>query len=260
VFSHAYAFFLVTLFVWQTEEWWERPTFRRSAALGAIAGLNFLVRHTNAMFVLVLPLYGIVHWNDVAPRVRQLFSRRRELAVAAIAGLVVIAPQLALYKWAGGAWFVNVYAVTHGIAFTFGSPRIVDVLFSTQKGLFFWSPVLVLSIAGVFVAMGRARALIVPAVVLFAIQTYLIASWPMWQYGASFGHRGFTDGFVLAAPFMASTFAWVSHHRRAVPVVAIVVGLVVLLSVAQMIQYWMGILPMADTTWAQYQVLFLKFR
>ena len=34
----------------------------------------------------------------------------------------------------------------------------------------------------------------------------------------------------------------------------------VLLSTAQMIQYWIGVLPMADTTWAQYTDLFLRFR
>jgi hypothetical protein len=42
--------------------------------------------------------------------------------------------------------------------------------------------------------------------------------------------------------------------------VAIGAAAAVLLSVAQMIQYWIGVLPMADTTWAQYRDLFLKFR
>jgi hypothetical protein len=260
VFSHAYAFFLVCLFVYLVERWWERRALWCSLALGGVAGLNFLVRHTNAIFVLVLPLYGIVHWRDVAPRVRQLAARWRSLLAASAAGVVVVVPQLALYKWAAGAWFVNVYAVTHGIAFAFGSPHLIDVLFSTQKGLFFWSPVLLLCIPGVFLATGRARSLALPAVVLFVCQTYLIASWPMWQFGASFGHRGFTDGFALAAPFVASTFAWTARHRRVVPLVAVGTALAVLLSVAQMTQYWLGILPMADTTWAQYQELFLKFR
>ena len=36
--------------------------------------------------------------------------------------------------------------------------------------------------------------------------------------------------------------------------------LAVLLSVAQMIQYWMHIIPFSDTTWAQYRALFLQFR
>ena len=32
------------------------------------------------------------------------------------------------------------------------------------------------------------------------------------------------------------------------------------LSIAQMIQYWLGIIPMWDTTWDQYVRLFLRFR
>ena len=181
------------------------------------------------------------------------------LAVAALAGTLVLAPQLALYKWITGQWFVNAY-VTHGMGFTFGSPHLLAVLFSTQKGLFFWSPILLLSVAGVFVATGRARALALAAVVLFALQTWLIASWVEWQFGASFGHRGFTDGFALAAPFVASAFAWAARHRRTVPFVAVGATAAVLLSVAQMYQYWIGVLPMANTTWAQYRDLFLRFR
>jgi hypothetical protein len=259
VFSHAYAFFLVCLFVSLVERWWDRPTLGLSLAIGGVAALNVLVRHTNAIFALSLPLYGIVGWRDVGARVGELRDRWRMLAIAAAAGIVVLVPQLVLYKWITGAWFVNAYA-THGTGFSFKSPHLIAVLFSTQKGLFFWSPVLLLSVAGLFVATGRARALALPAVVLFACQTYLIASWPQWQFGASFGHRGFTDGFALAAPFIASSFAWASRHRRTVPLFAVGAAAAVLLSVAQMIQYWIGVLPNADTTWAQYQELFLRFR
>ena len=119
---------------------------------------------------------------------------------------------------------------------------------------------LLLSVAGVFAATGRTRALIWPAITVFALQTWLIASWPQWQFGSTFGHRGFTDGFALAAPFMASAFAWSARHRWTVPMVAIGASAAVLLSIAQMIQYWIGVLPTADTTWAQYWDLFLRFR
>ena len=78
---------------------------------------------------------------------------------------------------------------------------------------------------------------------VFALQTWLIASWVEWQFGASFGHRGFTDGFALAAPFIASTFAWAASHRKAMPLFAAGTAAAVLLSVAQMIQYWIGVLP-----------------
>ena len=258
-FSHAYAFFVVCLFVWLAQQWWDRPTLLRSVAIGGVAGLNILIRHTNAIYVLVLPLYGIVHWEDVRARAIDLRDRWRMLAAAAIAGLIVLTPQLALYKWITGKWFVNAY-VTHGMGFSLASPHFADTLFSTQKGLFFWSPILLVAVAGVLVATGWARALALPALVVFAIQTALIATWSQWQFGATFGHRGFTDGFALAAPLMAASFEWVGRHRKAIPVVAVGAAAVVLLSVAQMIQYWIGVLPMADTTWAQYRELFLRFR
>jgi hypothetical protein len=258
-FSHAYAFFLICVWMWIVERWWERPSMPLSLAVGAVAGLNVLVRHTNAIFILVLPLYGITTWNDLRDRVPALLVRWRLLAIAAVSGLVVLSPQLALYKWITGEWVVNSYDA-FGMGFHFGSPRVADVLFSTQKGLFFWSPILLLSVFGVFVASGRARAWILPAVTTFALQTWLIASWPQWQFGASFGHRGFTDGFALAAPFLAASFAWASRRRWAAPVFALASAACVLLSVAQMIQYWIGVLPMSDTTWAQYRDVFLRFR
>jgi hypothetical protein len=43
-------------------------------------------------------------------------------------------------------------------------------------------------------------------------------------------------------------------------VATVVVAALVALSCAQMIQYWLGILPITDTTWEQYRTLFLRFR
>jgi hypothetical protein len=258
-FSHAYAFFVICVWLSLVEQWWERPTIANSAGLGAVMALNVLVRHTNAIYVLLLPLYGITRWEDVAPRVRALLDRWRLLAVATVAGLIVLAPQLALYKWATGSWIVNSYA-TLNMGFSLASPHVLDTLFSTQKGLFFWSPILLLAVAGAFVATGWARAVVLPAAAIFVVQTALIATWSQWQFGASFGHRGYTDGFALVAPLIASAIASTAERRVARPLIAVAASAAVILSVAQMVQYWIGILPMQDTTWAQYQDLFLKFR
>jgi hypothetical protein len=258
-FSHVYAFFTICVWVWLVERWWDRPTLWRSIAIGVVAALHVLIRHTNAIYLLLLPLYGLTRWHDVRPRMIALWERRVGLAAAAIAGAIVLAPQLVLYKWVTGRWIVNAYD-THGMGFSLASPHFVDTLFSTQKGLFFWSPLLLLSVTGALVATGRARALVLSAAVIFVIQTALIATWSQWQFGATFGHRGYTDGFALAAPLMAATFDWAARHRKAIPVVALGATAAVLLSVAQMIQYWMGVLPTADTTWAQYTDLFLRFR
>jgi hypothetical protein len=134
------------------------------------------------------------------------------------------------------------------------------VLFSTQKGLFFWSPVLLLAVAGMAIGRGAVRGLRLAGVVVLAMQTYLIASWSEWQFGASYGHRAFTDSLGLMAPFLAAFFERVAARPLACRFFAAATTAAVVLSIAQMIQYWTGILPYANTTWAQYRALFLRFQ
>jgi len=199
-FSHAFAFFLVCCWILIIERWWEleRPTWRLSLALGIVAALIVLVRHTNAIFLLVLPLYGVTRWTDLRARIASMWERRKWLGVATLVGALGILPQLLLYRMSTSSWLVNPYSALD-IGFSFGSPRIVAVLFSTQKGLFFWSPLLLLAIFGAIVAEGWARRLVAPAIAVFAIQTYLGAGWSDWQSGASSGHRA----SALTSPSLA---------------------------------------------------------
>jgi hypothetical protein len=258
-FSHAFAFFLICAWMLAVERWWDEPGGFRSATLGIVAALIVLTRHPNAIFLLVLPLYGVTSREEMRVRARLIWQRRQSLIVAAIVGFAALLPQLALYKWITGSWMVSSYSAI-GVGFNFGSPHVLNVLFSTQKGLFFWSPVLLLAVAGMFVARGWARGLLLSVAIVFAIHTYLIATWFDWQFGGSYGHRGFVDGFGLVAPFLAACFSWAASRPRVLRVVAIFAFASVCLSIAQMIQYWMHIIPFQDTTWEQYRMLFLRFR
>ena len=209
------------------------------------------------IFLLVVPLYGVTTAGRLGANLLVAWRRRLEIAAMLLMAVPVAAPQLALYKRTTGRWLVNGYDQVGGL--TFASPHLWGVLFSVQKGLFFWSPALLLSVAGVVVARGLSRRFAVAAVVIFAANTWLIASWFDWQFGGSFGHRAFTDGLPLAALFLAAFFEWVAGRPRLVPVVTAATTVLVALSVAQMIQYWLRILPISDTTWDQYRTLFLRF-
>jgi membrane-bound metal-dependent hydrolase YbcI (DUF457 family) len=172
--------------------------------------------------------------------------------------LVCVTPQLLVYKQATGHWLVSAYGQLG--RFDFLAPRIGDVLFGVQKGLFFWSPLLLFAVVGFFLDHPLTRRLRLAAATIFLVDTYLIASWSDWQFGASFGHRGFTDALPIAAVFLAVFFDWTARRPRLAATVGVVATLLVALSTAQMIQYWLGILPVADTTWPQYRELFLRFR
>jgi hypothetical protein len=260
-FSHIYSFFLVCLWLLIIEHWWEqeRPTWRISLALGVLAALIVLVRHTNAIFLLILPLYGVTRWKDLRARVASMWERRARLGAAALVGAVGIVPQLLLYRMSTKSWFVSPYTALDS-GFSFGSPHLASVLVSTQKGLFFWSPLLVLAVVGAIVAKGWARGIVLPTVVIFGIQTYLAASWWDWQFGASYGHRAFTDGLGLAAVLLAACFEWVTPRVAPRRVVTGLAAALVFLSIVQMVQYWTGNIPIANTTWEQYRDAFLTFR
>lgn len=257
-FSHAFAFFTVCALVELTERWWQEPTIGRSIAVGAIAGLVVLIRHVNVVFLFIVPLYGIATRRDVTSLLNRLWQRRRPLTAMTVTAAIVVFPQLLIYKRATTHWLVSPYNLL-GLGLDFASPHLFGVLFSPQKGLFFWSPALLLAVAGI-ATPGTARNLRFGALVVLAIDTYLIASFSDWQFAGSYGHRAFTDGLGLFCLFLASFFEWTADRWRVRAIVAVATALAVMLSIAQMIQYWLRIIPMWDTTWQQYVHLFLRFR
>jgi hypothetical protein len=257
-YSHIYAFFLFASFLLLTDAWHtEPPSWRRAILLGLVAGLTILTRHTNVLLLLAFPAYGLTSRADAIATWRRLATRWRELAVAAAVAFAVCVPQLAIYRQATGRAIISAYGEQH---FNFSSPELIQVLVGVQKGLFFWSPLLLAAVAGFILKPRSVRPFLITAVVVMIADTYLIASWWDWQFGASYGHRAFVDTLPLLALGLAAFFAWSAAHapRKAAAIVLTCVA--VFLSVFQMLQYWHGILPMSDMTWEQYRHVFLRFR
>ena len=256
--SHAYSFLLVAALLDATERWHQHPSERLSVWLGIIAGLVVLVRHPNAIFLLLLPLYGVRDRASLREAAMKIAREWRKLAIsAAIAGAMFV-PQMLIYYEATGRPLVSSYSAVGG--FSFGSPHIWQVLFSVQKGLFFWSPVLLLAVVGFWSTRGAARNFVLPALIVFAAQAYLIASWFDWQFGGSYGHRGFVDAFPILAIGLAAFFDRVATRPVLRSSVAVACTVAIALSIFQMLQYWYGILPIMDLTWGEYRRLFLAWR
>jgi hypothetical protein len=220
-----------------------RPEVARDdVVIGAISGLLVLVRHTHATIPLVF--LGA----------EMLRTRRVPVVAAAVASLIVL-PQLWLYHLATGHWMISSYG---DLGFTFASPHLAGVLVSPRKGLFFYAPLLLAALPGAAWLPERLRPWRAPAAVVLAVNTYLIASWWDWQFGASYGHRGFVDFYPLFAVGLAATFARIAALPRLRPAAVVLVSLLCALSLFQMLQYWHGVLPMSDTTWTEYRAIFLR--
>ena len=245
VWSHAFSFALCAALLERMDAWTDRSTTRDAIVIGLLAGAMFLVRHTNAMIPAAL---------GAMLAIREPSYRRVVITSAAVA-LACAAPQLWIYHAASGHWIISSYG---SLGFTWTTPHIVGVLFSPTKGLFFWAPLLLAAVAGLAwlpSALARWR---LPILAVLVADTYLIASWWDWQFGASYGHRGFVDVYPLLAPGLASAFARVPARSVPRAVAATAVVLLCALSIFQMLQYWHGVMPMSDVTWTQYKALFLR--
>ena len=146
--SHAFSFALVAAFLERLDAW--KPASRRAAlsavGVGLMAGLIALVRHPN----LILP--GCFASAVIIGRTEMRAAVLRDAAFAAATAAVVIAPQLCIYHWATRQWLISAYGNQGG--FSFASPHLFGVLVSSEKGVFFWAPVLAIAVAG-FIVMPR---------------------------------------------------------------------------------------------------------
>jgi hypothetical protein len=259
-YSHAYSFFLFSLFLDLTERWHRRSNWSGSVLLGGTAGLITLTRHTNLLFLVCLPLFGVTDARSLRERLLELRHDWRMLvAMMAIAAAVVM-PQLAIYYAATGRPIVSSYGA---LGFDFANPRLYGVLFSVQKGLFFWSPVLLLACGGLawlWRSGHPARVFVAGGTAFLLLNTYLVASWWDWQFGGSFGHRGFTDSLPVFAIGLGGLYTWSGRRTTTAAAVACIASVAVALSLFQMLQYWNGVLPFSDTTWEQYRDVFLRIK
>ncbi len=251
--SHAYSFFLITALLLATPWWYERPTIARSALLGLVAGLIVLTRNLNVLFLVTIPLYGLRSRADVTARLRFFQSNVLPLATMGSVAALLLLPQLAYWRFATGSWLVYSY---QGESFNFAQPRLLEVLFSVQKGLFFWSPLLLLAVAGFWGLRRFAPAYLASVLVALPLHAYLVASWHSWQFGWSYGHRAFTDAMAFFALGLAAFLAALRGRRARA--VGIWCAMLVALSIFQMFQYWQKIVPPQDTTWEIYRSIFLR--
>jgi hypothetical protein len=263
LWSHVYSFCLIACLLDLLDGWDRHPARPRAFGIGIVIGLIALVRPANLSVLLVLPLFGIVDRRSLRARPAEILARAPQFALMAVAAVLVLVPQMALYKSATGSFLVDPYrhlmAIQGVRAFDFLHPHLAGVLVGVQKGLFFWSPALLLGVAGFFTMRGPLRAFRLPSVAVIAVNTVLVASWWDWQFGGSYGHRAFTDLLAMFALPIAALFDRAAGRPGPRAAVAAFAGLAVALSVVQMLQYWMGIIPYSDVTWDQYRSAFLRF-
>lgn len=201
-YSHVYSFAAIAYFVYLLFEW-RKSHFKDSflTKIAVVLGLIFIIRPTNACVMILLP-FMMDSFREFTKYLKDLMIQRFSVFLKALllfAGIVSLQFFASYYQL--GKWTFNNYSGEH-FDFLF-SPKFYKVLFSYDKGLLVFAPVLLLSFIGfiVFFKQDRKRAL--GFLVVLFVFTYLTASWWCWWYGGGLGMRPFVDVLVFLAVPMA---------------------------------------------------------
>jgi len=247
VYSHGFSFAATAFVLWSTIRLTERATATGALLLGLGLGLLAAIRPTN----LVIALFPLL----VALRTRTRVARPSLLAAGALGFLAPVLPQLLYWHHLAGHFIFDAYGSNPKLELT--HPHLLAVAFSIRKGLFFWTPLVALAVAGLPLLRSRAPVVALATPVTLAVNFWVVASWSQWWYGGSFGQRALVDSLPLVALGLAALFDWARTGRYRVPV-AVAVVLTSLLALHAMAEYWLGTIPADGTTWHIYVHSFTK--
>jgi hypothetical protein len=189
---HACSAFAVSLFLWIWLHVRDRWTLPGVIALGAAGALMAMVREQDVLFV-AGPILDGIRWS-AQQRERSRHPIRAVMGAASF--LLAYSPQLVAYWALNGHPGPTTY-VTRKMTWT--APHALQVLFSPAHGLFAWTPLALLAIAGlVWLALGRvaspirdARWIAAMLLVMVVLQVYVNGAVESWTVSGSFGQRRF---------------------------------------------------------------------
>ncbi len=248
--SHVYSFCTIAAFLLAVnristgaQPWW-------TIAAGALLGLLVLIRPVNVMVLLATPLVAA---QGIGALVNTLLKQRATI-LAILACVAVFAIQPILWYLQTGAFYAYGY---RGEGFHWTRPEVIKVLFGFRRGLFLWSPVLLLPALAAVLLWRTDRLRSATAMLYWAVSTYVISSWWIWYYGGGFASRVYIDHYpVLLVPMVLV----LQHSRGWGWIVArLFIILCIVLNLAQLWQYHHGFLHQESMDREKYLYTFLRF-
>jgi hypothetical protein len=244
--AHGVSFFAVSLFLWV----WHPPRRRTSkewGALGLALGLMSLARNQNLLFSSVLVVEAIQAIIDATAARRRLGVLREYAAGGLIAGafaLITFFPQMLVWK----ALFGSLITVPQGAGFfDLLGPNLLEYLLSTRHGLFTWTPIMILAVAGFVPLWKRDRKVTTALLTALLLLWYLHSAVVRWWAGDAFGARRLVSAMPVFALAMAALTDWVADRfDRGQWLTTLVLASLVAWNSLFMLQYRLGFISMSD--------------
>ncbi|MBN1356426.1 hypothetical protein JXA40_09235 [bacterium] len=225
--SEATAFFAASYLVYvsfKIRQSWRMSEFME---LGFAIGLASLVRWQNALLTILPVCLWMGFIISRSFRIQQLWRHILYWILCAVTGILVFSPQYL-------SWF---YLFTDANPFRmrlmeFTRPQLINILFSTNRGLFVWTPFLVLGFVGLCFYFFKDRWAAAGLLLLFFFQLFQNSIILDWWGGAGFAARRFTcclPAFCIGMGYLFSRLPDRILKRVIIPFLTVSIILAVLL-------------------------------
>ena len=262
---HAYLFFLYSAFIFCSLKWILKDSTKHLYVLAFTLGLITLIRPTDILIGLFIPLFKINSIKDLLGRLKFIASKPLSLMIAFLLFSFPLLIQMLIWKKYTSHYFVDMYSYEK---FFFTDPQLKNILFSFRKGWLLYTPMMIFSLIGLIIAKKRLKELFVFLLTFFIVNLYLLSCWWDWGYGGSFGCRAIIQSYAVLILPLAVFISWVWNFMQTKKVINVcvrlmfVVGLFLLikLNLFQSWQYKFGIIHWSGMNEKMYKYVFLKER
>lgn len=247
--SHAHSAFAVALFLWYWDATRGTRSNREWTVLGLITGLMLNVYYANLMILAVLAVEALRQYAAIL--------RHKEGSAENFPGLIL---KHLLFGVVVTACMIPTFltrSIVYGSPFSSGyvalkdwlwrSPVFLKVLFSANHGLFSWTPLLLLSVAGLVIFWRKFPDIGGPFLGGALAFYIFIACYPDWAGISSFGNRFFvslTPLFIVGLSALLERFAISFRSRaRAFALMSVLLGCFVLWNVGFLLQWGTHLIP-----------------
>jgi hypothetical protein len=188
--SHAHSAFSVALFIWYWDSTRETRATPQWLLLGLMAGLMVNIYFPNSIFLLLPLIESLLSYSQnlksEPAALRTLFLQNLLFTLTI---LFAFLPTIITRRIIFGGYF-RFGSYSH-LSWDWSAPHWRAVLFSSDHGVFSWTPLLAFALLGLFFLPRAARILALYFALAVSAFYYLIASYPYWDGLSSFGNRFF---------------------------------------------------------------------
>ena len=243
--AHVPLFFLMAALLHLTIRVHESWRWKQVLLLGFVGGLITLIRPVNGLVLLFPLLYGITE-RGVSGQLHLFWQQRVEMVAAGGLFLLPIVPQLLLWKWLTGHFHFDSYGDWQTLNLL--HPRLISGLFKGNNGWLMYTPLMALSVAGLFLLRKKLRLFQVALPLFVGLYVWVIYSWYCYNYINGLGSRPMVDVYAALALPMAAFMNRVKR-KGAQLLLALFIAAAVALNLNYTVQ------QVEDRLWSEYSSL-----